>query len=418
MATDDPAQGNHVAHLRSPATSENAGSDLAKPAKVDFKQLRTSLKLSDALIGTVAVVLAFCLVYLVGYRLISSVGLTVWLFFARLPIICMILLPLWLARRRRVSLVHWPRIRSILVEAAIAVPIALAIIVATSLLKTSDDGEIRRRWEWLILSGGFRSLFIILPFTVMIVPIAEELFYRAFLYNALRSRIPVVFAAIAQAALFSIIHFRGLDSSIVLFIIGLCLLGIYLWRKTLIAPILVHACVNLAFVAWLITAMVSYANTAELGVMIDSHEKGCLVLEVLAGSAAEDVGLRDGDSIRSIDDQPVEGPEELRSLIQGYAVGERVMVTAIRNGEPLELEAVLGRRSRPNLRESSFGPRDWQLENGKWACYWVEDGDKIRYVFFLKEEPWTLAGPLGHSTSVTNGVYSTHLSYHPSILSG
>ena len=326
---------------------------MAKSSRTDFGRLRASLKLSDAVIGAVGIVLAFGLVYLVGYLFRYSLNQTVWLFFSRLPIICMILFPLWLSRRRRVSLVHRPRIRSILVEAAIAVPVALILIVIEMLLRPGGDPETRRRWHWFIISGDFRSLLIVIPFTVLIGPVAEELFYRAFLYNSLRSRLPVFLAAAAQAALFSIVHLRGLNGSVILFIHGLCFLGVYLWRKTLLTPVFVHVFGNLIFVVWLTVAMVSYPHTPYLGVVIAPHEQGCLVLEAMPASPADKAGLIDGDIITSIDAQPVENYEDLDDLIQRRTIGDRVTIAITRNGESLQLEAVLN-QERGNMQYSPF----------------------------------------------------------------
>ena len=416
MLTDDPGQEDRVARLRQPqATSNNAQNSLAKFAKTDFGHLRASLKLRDAAIGVVVVGVVFCLGNLDfnRYQFQPFLNWMIWLLLLSLPSVCMIFLPLWLSRKRRANLVHWPGIRSILVEAAIAAPLTLLIILFDHLLGI-DDSEIRRAWEWVILRPDLRMIFVtIVPFIVVIGPVAEELFYRAFLYNALRSKLPAVIAATAQAALFAISHFYGLALTALLFGHGLCLIGIYLWRKTLLTPIFVHVFRNLIFLVWLLVAAVSYTNTAQLGVLLDPHEEGCLIVEIMSGSAADKAGLRDGDIVTSVDDRPVESPEELTSLIQGYGVGDRVAIAIIRDGKRLELEAILGRRSSPNLRESSFGPRDWRLENEKWACYWVHDGREIRCVFFLKEEQCTLAGPLGRRSTIGIVAYSTYLQLSP-----
>ena len=354
MTTNDPARNNSMANERRPVvTSENSGSGLIKSTKTDFSRLRASLKLSDAVIGTVVIVLAFCLVYLIGYLFGHYLNWTTWLFIGQLPIVCMILFPLWLARRRRVGLIHRPRLKTILLEAAIAVPVALILIVIEMLLRPGGDPETRRRWHWFIISGDFRSLLIVIPFIVLIGPVAEELFYRAFLYNSLRSRLPAFLAAAAQAALFSIVHLRGLNASVVLFIHGLCFLGVYVWRKTLLAPVFVHVFGNLIFVVWLTVAMVSYPHTPHLGVVIAPHEQGCLVLEVMPASPADKAGLIDGDIITCIDAQPVESYEDLDDLIQRRTIGDHVTVSVTRDGELLELKAVLD-QERGNIQYSPF----------------------------------------------------------------
>ena len=345
MAMDDNTRGRRIAQFRPlPTASENPRNGLPNPAKTDFGRLRASLKLSDAAIGVAVVLVAFCLVYLIGYLFGPFLSRTTWLFLSRLPLVCMIILSVWLSRRRRANLIRRPRIRSILIEAAIAAPLALIAVVLALLL---DIGELedRGRWEWLIRSGDFTSLFFIMVFSVAITPVAEELFYRAFLYNALRSKLPSVIAATAQAGLFAIAHLYGLGNSITLFGYGLYLLGIYLWRRTILTPIFVHAFWNLCVVIGLLAAMVAYANTPHLGVIIDPHEDGCCVTEVVAGSAADRASLHNNDIITSIDSRPVESPEGLISLIQSHGVGDRVAIAIIRDGQQLELEAVLGRRN-------------------------------------------------------------------------
>ncbi|GAI02779.1 unnamed protein product, partial [marine sediment metagenome] len=143
----------------------------------------------------------------------------------------------------------------------------------------------------------------------------------------------MVIAATVQAALFAIPHFYGLAWTTVLFGEGLCLLGIYLWRKTLLTPIFVHAFHNLLFVILLLAAAVSYTNAAQLGVLLDPHEEGCLIVEVMSGSAADTAGLLVDDIVTSIDDRPVESPEGLVHVIQSSQIGDRVVIAIIRNGK-------------------------------------------------------------------------------------
>lgn len=75
-------------------------------------------------------------------------------------------------------------------------------------------------------------------------PVAEELFFRGFLYNALKSRVRIGLAVIIQAAIFAIIHNEGFAYSIIIFFIGIALAVIYEKRKTLLTPILVHIAKN------------------------------------------------------------------------------------------------------------------------------------------------------------------------------
>jgi membrane protease YdiL (CAAX protease family) len=86
------------------------------------------------------------------------------------------------------------------------------------------------------------AVFLTLLFTL--VPVAEELFFRGFLYNALKSRMPVFIAVIVQAIAFAIVHPYSLGERIFVFLLGIGLAIVYEKRKSLIAPIFVHGVKN------------------------------------------------------------------------------------------------------------------------------------------------------------------------------
>jgi S1-C subfamily serine protease len=84
---------------------------------------------------------------------------------------------------------------------------------------------------------------------------------------------------------------------------------------------------------------------------------GVLVVRVLAGSAADEAGLRGGtktavingeevriggDVITAVEGQSVTTVQELRDALANYDAGERVTLTIIREGETIELEVILG----------------------------------------------------------------------------
>ena len=64
------------------------------------------------------------------------------------------------------------------------------------------------------------------------------------LYNALRRRLPVIVAAPIQAVIFALVHPFGLAYRAGIAVIGLALAVFYEWRKTLVAPMLLHAMIN------------------------------------------------------------------------------------------------------------------------------------------------------------------------------
>jgi uncharacterized protein len=82
-------------------------------------------------------------------------------------------------------------------------------------------------------------------------PVAEELFFRGFMYRALRTRLPVVAAALIDGAIFGAIHFENADMAVilpVLAMLGVIFCLIYEKTGSLFATIGLHSLNNfLAF---------------------------------------------------------------------------------------------------------------------------------------------------------------------------
>lgn len=85
-------------------------------------------------------------------------------------------------------------------------------------------------------------ILIVIGFTA--IPVLEEIYFRGFLYNALKTRLPVLFAANLQAIIFAAAHGAGFMIGILYFIAGMALAVVYEMRKELISPILVHGAIN------------------------------------------------------------------------------------------------------------------------------------------------------------------------------
>ncbi len=75
-------------------------------------------------------------------------------------------------------------------------------------------------------------------------PLTEEIYFRGFLYPALKRRFPLWLAAAVQAALWSLLHEYPAPIIFGLFLIGLFLAWLYEQRKTLLTPIAVHMMMN------------------------------------------------------------------------------------------------------------------------------------------------------------------------------
>jgi uncharacterized protein len=94
---------------------------------------------------------------------------------------------------------------------------------------------------------NFIAGFAVAIAVIVVAPVAEELFFRAFFYRALRTRLPVWSAALIDGLVFGSLHFQGLDSAIILpviavFGVGQCL--VYERTGSLFAVIAIHAAFN------------------------------------------------------------------------------------------------------------------------------------------------------------------------------
>jgi putative serine protease PepD len=80
-----------------------------------------------------------------------------------------------------------------------------------------------------------------------------------------------------------------------------------------------------------------------LGVRSDGGT-GAVVMEVEPNSPASVAGLRQGDVVLEINDQPITGQGALIAAVRDSAPGEEVEITVQRGSERLTLSATLGTR--------------------------------------------------------------------------
>lgn len=82
-------------------------------------------------------------------------------------------------------------------------------------------------------------------------------------------------------------------------------------------------------------------NRAMLGVTTEKTEEGAQVQDVTKESAAEKIGLKEGDVITKIGDKKIEGPDDLSEAIKAHKPGDKVTVTYLRNKKEQKSEAEL-----------------------------------------------------------------------------
>ena len=82
----------------------------------------------------------------------------------------------------------------------------------------------------------------------------------------------------------------------------------------------------------------------------EAEQKGVAVDSVVEGAPAEKAGVRKGDVIVAVNDQPIVTPPELTRRIVGMAPGTRVELSVLRDGKSLKIPVELGRRPEPPTR--------------------------------------------------------------------
>jgi serine protease Do len=82
----------------------------------------------------------------------------------------------------------------------------------------------------------------------------------------------------------------------------------------------------------------------------EGDQKGVVVESVVEGAPADRAGVRKGDLIVAVNDQPIVTPPELTRRIVGMSPGTRVELSVVRQGKPLRIRVELGRRPEPQPR--------------------------------------------------------------------
>ena len=121
--------------------------------------------------------------------------------------------------------------------------------IVASILRTVSEHPVHAPRQLPIhLTGGLIALAAV---TVLIAaPVAEELFFRGFLFRALRARNSFVFAGVISALAFGLVHYPGgAWQNAVLLPIVMCFVGfglayIYERRGNIVANMAAHATFN------------------------------------------------------------------------------------------------------------------------------------------------------------------------------
>lgn len=316
---------------------------------------------SDLAIGLAPTLLPFAAVALLGREDIPvllrwlwiSAPRWLWIPLAILELGWIFAYPLWVARRR-VGLPARPRPRSILIEGSIALVALPVVMVALSglmqmLSRLLGPDTSLDPFEATAGSPDRYQFPALVVLAVAVAPFAEEVFFRGMIYNALRRRMPLLLAVLIQGVVFGLMHPFGLARRVLIATIGVALGLLYEWRKTLVAPIVLHSLINVVSMAVLFQSSIIAANAPVLGVRGEAHGKGCLVTEIVPGGAAEAAGLLVGDVISAAGENSVRNLDDLVLIMRTKRVGDRIPVWFRRGDEEHQVEAVL--QARPGAGE-------------------------------------------------------------------
>lgn len=266
------------------------------------------------------------------------------------PQLFLLLFPLLSRDKKDGNRIEVPALKHCLIESAIALPIVVVTLVAIGILnylvgvlspgKTLTPDAITG-----MASSSSKFTYLILLFSFTFAPFAEEVFFRGFVYNALRRRLPIIIAGLLQSLIFGFCHFFGTTHAVVAVAIGLLVTAVYEWRKTLVTPVFVHAGINFVSAIGVLAMMAEFAERPALGVIKDPNDVECVVRKVVPQSAAYESGIAINDKIIAVDEFPIANFSELSAVIAAKKPGDLVSVRLIREGETIDIDVVLKRNA-------------------------------------------------------------------------
>ena len=223
-----------------PAVTSGAETDLQKH----------TWKWRDLIIGLLFPLLAYGFIY-PFYFCGFSIGPWIMISWMIVTALSLAAVALWMYRKRMGS---WPfkpiTLKCFIKESLWAFLYVLSYFLIFYLLELSlktlfdfeDPSNYVGRYDVFKFNNAVYIAILIYIFTA--VPFYEEVYFRGFLYPALKSRVHWLVAGICQALFFSVLHRYNWFGFIAIFLIGLMLMFIYEHRKRLLTPILAHAQIN------------------------------------------------------------------------------------------------------------------------------------------------------------------------------
>lgn len=199
------------------------------------------------------------------------------IFFAVLYICSFLIYPFYVLQRTKqtlgIKMSPWSVGREFCISLFYLVFVYLVFCMLFYLLTHLFKFEVPVSWErtWFQKTGQEGWKLVLFIAAIFLAPIAEEIYFRGFLYKTLKTRIHVFWAMLVQAAFFALLHLHNITGSILIFVTGILLAMIYERRKTIYAPIFVHCLINTT--ALLPLLVLAFLNTHEPAQTWDQAEQ-------------------------------------------------------------------------------------------------------------------------------------------------
>jgi len=133
-------------------------------------------------------------------------------------------------------------------------------------------------------------------------------------------------------------------------------------------------------------------NRAMLGVTTEKTEEGTRVQEVTKGSAAEKIGLKEGDIITKIGDVKIADPDDLSEAIKAQKPGDKVKVTYLRNKKEMKAEAELTKWQGINAMGEKMPMENFKLDLGDLNLQSIPRMEELRGMAPFGGQNWSWSG--------------------------
>jgi membrane protease YdiL (CAAX protease family) len=321
-------------------------------ASANFVTLRrVPWHLSDVAIGAGVLGLFQAVAVVAQARQISIPRSIYWSCYFGPLLVWTVFFPLWIARRRSSAPLLWrmPSLLSIVTETMLAAILTFLMAVTIGVLVVTWQDVLHRPFPNQGPFGEARGapisfLLVYAAFGATIGPACEELFFRGFVYNALRQRLGRIVGMIIQAVIFALLHDFSIAQRVVVFGIGVALACIYEWRKTLFTPVVVHCFFNTFVLAF---GLIAIWRSPYLGVTGTPRDEGCQITSIAPDSPADKAELEVNDIIVTYDGQPVHSIADVAKLVSRQHAGDVVYVQILRDNQPQTVRVTLERRPQP-----------------------------------------------------------------------